>query len=147
MTHRIAVGVLLGPLGVLMCRRVPSSKWYPGKWDFPGGHIEDGEAAGDALARELLEEIAIKVAPPRIAPTFTVLDNENSRDGLTLSGWVLETWSGEPENLAIDEHDDVRWLSPDDALGLDLAHDAYTEVLQRIHRRSSSEFPSSGYKP
>lgn len=58
MTHRIAVGVLVGPRGVLMCRRAQSAKWYPGLWDFPGGHIEDGESAGEALARELLEEVA-----------------------------------------------------------------------------------------
>src|SRR6478609_6409404 len=104
MTHRIAVGVLVGPRGVLMCRRVPTAKWYPGKWDFPGGHIEDGETAGEALARELLEEVAVRIVPPRNAPAFTVRDAENSPDGLTLSGWVLETWAGDPTNVATDEH-------------------------------------------
>ena len=139
MTHRIAVGVLLGPRGVLMCRRVPTAKWYAGKWDFPGGHIENGETAGEALARELLEEVAVRVIPPRNAPTFTVRDTENSPDGLTLSGWVLETWAGDPTNVATDEHDEMRWLSPDDALGLALAHDAYTDVLHNIRARRGSE--------
>src|SRR5512141_678984 len=126
MTHRIAVGALLGPRGVLMCRRVDSARWYAGKWDFPGGHIEDGESAGEALARELLEEVAVTVVPPRSAPSFTVQTNESSPDGLALSGWVLDMWSGDPANMATAEHSEIRWLSPDDALGLDLAHDSYT---------------------
>lgn len=51
MTHRIAVGVLVGPLGVLMCHRLPSARWYPDTWGFPGGHIEDGEGAGVRIVR------------------------------------------------------------------------------------------------
>lgn len=145
MTHRIAVGILLGPLGVLMCHRVPSAKWYPGTWDFPGGHIEDGETPGEALARELLEEIAVEVVPPRNAPDFSVQDNETSTDELALSGWLLEAWTGNPTNLATDEHDEIRWLSPDEAVQLDLAHDSYTEVLQDIHRRRP--FPAAGVAP
>jgi mutator protein MutT len=138
LTHRIAVGVLVGPLGVLMCRRVASAKWYPGTWDFPGGHIEDGDTAGEALARELLEEVGVHVIPPTDAPTFTVRDNESSTDGLALSGWVLDTWSGVPAHLATDEHSEIRWLSPDDTLRLNLAHGRYTDVLLQVR----TSFPS-----
>ncbi|HEX9227248.1 MAG TPA: NUDIX domain-containing protein [Arthrobacter sp.] len=99
MTHRIAVGALVGPLGVLMCHRRPSLQRYPAKWDFPGGHIEDGETAGEALARELLEEVNIRIVP---------------------------------ENLARDEHDDIRWFTPIQALELDLAHHAYFALLKKL---------------
>lgn len=135
MTHRIAVGILLGPLGVLMCRRVPSARWCPAKWDFPEGHIEDGETPSEALARELLEEIAVRVAPPRNAPDFSVRDNETSTHGLALSGWFLDAWTGDPRNVATDEHDEIRWLSLDEAIRLDLAHDSYAEVLEDLRGR------------
>lgn len=134
MTHRIAVGVLVGPLGVLMCHRLPSARWYPDTWDFPGGHIEDGEGAGEALARELLEEIGVTVRAPTTPPAFTVRDNAASPNGLHLSGWVLDTWSGVPANLATGEHSETRWLCPDDALGLNLAHRPYAEVLRHVLR-------------
>jgi 8-oxo-dGTP pyrophosphatase MutT (NUDIX family) len=91
------------------------------------------------LARELLEEIGVKVVPPTIAPTFTVQDNERSPDGLALSGWVLDMWSGDPANLAGDEHSELRWLSPDHALGLDLAHSCYGEVLRNLRRHLPTE--------
>lgn len=130
MTHRIAVGALVGPLGVLMCHRRPSLTWYPGKWDFPGGHIEDGETAGEALARELLEEVNVRISVPGELPTFSVYYNQGATDGLALSGWVVTEWSGVPENLARDEHDDIRWFTPGQAIGLDLAHHAYFHVLQ-----------------
>ncbi|MFE4228766.1 NUDIX domain-containing protein [Arthrobacter sp. NPDC056886] len=142
MTHRIAVGVLVGPRGVLMCRRVQSAKWYPGMWDFPGGHIEDGESAGEALARELLEEVAVTIVPPSNAPSFTVQANEGSPNGLALSGWVMDAWSGEPANVATDEHSEIRWLSPDDALGLDLAHTSYIGVLRNLRPSRSDGAPS-----
>ncbi|WP_346926857.1 NUDIX domain-containing protein [uncultured Arthrobacter sp.] len=132
MTHFIAVGALVGPLGVLMCRRLPSSRWYPGKWDFPGGHIEDGETAGEALARELLEEVNVRITAPKELPAFTVRANDGATDGLALTGWVLTEWSGVPANLATNEHDEIRWFTPSDAGKLDLAHAVYADVLRHL---------------
>ncbi len=34
-----------------------------GLWSVPGGKVEPGEAAGDALVREVLEETALSVVP------------------------------------------------------------------------------------
>jgi ADP-ribose pyrophosphatase YjhB (NUDIX family) len=52
----IARGVLIGPRGLLLCKNKSSDNTY-----LPGGHIEFGESAAAALAREMLEEMDMKV--------------------------------------------------------------------------------------
>ncbi|NNC63350.1 MAG: (deoxy)nucleoside triphosphate pyrophosphohydrolase, partial [Gammaproteobacteria bacterium] len=57
---------------VLVSRRRPGSH-MAGFWEFPGGKRDSGEAARDALARELDEELGICVLS---AEPFMSLDHE-----------------------------------------------------------------------
>jgi 8-oxo-dGTP pyrophosphatase MutT (NUDIX family) len=59
---RIVTGLLRDGDRVLLCHRSPGRRWYPDVWDLPGGHVEPGELPGDALARELREEVGIEIA-------------------------------------------------------------------------------------
>jgi 8-oxo-dGTP diphosphatase len=58
----VAVGVLFDVRGHVLLAQRPAGKAYAGWWEFPGGKIEAGESVGDALARELQEELGITVA-------------------------------------------------------------------------------------
>lgn len=63
MTRRVdvAAGVITRPDGrFLLGQRAPGT-FYAGYWEFPGGKVEPGESAADALARELNEELGIRV--------------------------------------------------------------------------------------
>ncbi|HEY8319921.1 MAG TPA: NUDIX domain-containing protein [Amnibacterium sp.] len=61
---RVSVGVLIRGGRVLLCHRVVEKVHDPDRWDFPGGHVEPGESDGEALARELEEEVGVVVEPP-----------------------------------------------------------------------------------
>ena len=60
-THETAGGVWLRDGKVLLERRPADATVYPGCLDLPGGHLEAGEAALDALVREWREELGIEV--------------------------------------------------------------------------------------
>src|SRR4051812_28674545 len=57
----VAAAVLQRPDGAFLLAQRPPDKVYAGYWEFPGGKIEPGETAADALARELHEELGIEV--------------------------------------------------------------------------------------
>lgn len=65
---RVAVAVLLRGGQVLLAQRLPGTP-YAGYWEFPGGKLEAGETARDALVRELDEELGIRVT--RAVPWLT----------------------------------------------------------------------------
>ena len=57
----VAVGVLIQPDGSFLLTSWPPGKAYAGYWEFPGGNLEAGETVGQALRRELQEELGIVV--------------------------------------------------------------------------------------
>ena len=66
---RVAAAILHRDDGkVLLAQRLPGTP-YAGFWEFPGGKLEPGESAHDALLRELDEELGIVVT--RAAPWLT----------------------------------------------------------------------------
>ena len=51
----VAAAVIERPDGTFLLAQRPPGKVYAGYWEFPGGKVELGEAADQALARELHE--------------------------------------------------------------------------------------------
>lgn len=58
---RVVAGVLTKTDGNIMLGSRPEGKPYAGYWEFPGGKIEPGETAFEALVREFQEELGITV--------------------------------------------------------------------------------------
>ncbi|MGA2639491.1 MAG: NUDIX hydrolase [Spirochaetia bacterium] len=50
---------------------------HKGMWDFPGGYLENGELPEAGLARELEEELGVRIARPRL---FSLGIDEYPRD-------------------------------------------------------------------
>ena len=87
---------------LLLAQRAPSMSRGGGQWVGPGGHIEAGETAEDALRREVREEIGVDV-------TITALNGVYSeRDPAIVHVSYLGTVTEEPR--ALDETSAVRWF-------------------------------------
>lgn len=58
---KVAVAVIFdGSQRVLITRR-PDHVPHAGMWEFPGGKLESGEEAPQALKREILEEVGLRI--------------------------------------------------------------------------------------
>jgi len=86
-------------------RATPAS--LAGRWEFPGGKVEPGETAEEALHRELREELGVRVA---LGVELIGPDGGAWRlsDKYVMRVWFAEVVDGEPEPLV--EHDELRWL-------------------------------------
>lgn len=110
----IAVGVLRAPDGrVLIAKRLPD-KPGAGKWEFPGGKREDGEAVGAALARELDEELGIRVEKTRPLLRFS---HDYSDRRVLLDLHEITDWRGEPHGR---EGQELAWCRPENLFDYDL---------------------------
>jgi 8-oxo-dGTP diphosphatase len=103
----VVAGALFNERGEVLIAQRPAHKLYPGQWEFPGGKIEAGESARDALVRELREELGVEVQATRPLmrlrhryPEFTVL----------LDLWQVQRFAGAPRS---DEHPALAWVHPD----------------------------------
>jgi mutator protein MutT len=96
----------------LVCQR-PDHKRHGSLWEFPGGKVEAGETHFEAAARELAEELEVRVLS--VGPAiFSVADPGSE----FLIEFFPTTIDGDPTCL---EHMDLAWLSLDDLPSLELA--------------------------
>jgi 8-oxo-dGTP diphosphatase len=125
--REIVNAVLVHQGKVLLARRSPRRKAYPGLWSFPGGHVEQGESLEEALERELREEIGIVPTSYRLLEPIS--DPNATDDPATYHMYVVAAWQGAPR-LLDDEHTELRWFEPATAIALpDLALEEYRRLL------------------
>ena len=88
----VAVGVLIRPDGDFLLTSRPQGKVYAGYWEFPGGKQEAGETVGQALARELHEELGIVIGP---AIPWRVATVDYPHALVRLNFCKVHEWTGE----------------------------------------------------
>ncbi|MEU3754386.1 (deoxy)nucleoside triphosphate pyrophosphohydrolase [Streptomyces olivoreticuli] len=105
-TARVVVGGAVFDQGRLLAARRSAPPELAGRWELPGGKLEPGETAEQALVRELREELGVEVEPlERIAGEWPL------RPPFVLHVWTAKLVSGTVR--ALQDHDEVRWLTPD----------------------------------
>ncbi|MEU1373439.1 (deoxy)nucleoside triphosphate pyrophosphohydrolase [Streptomyces triculaminicus] len=105
-TVRVVVGGAVFHQGRLLAARRSAPPELAGRWELPGGKLEPGESAEQALVRELREELGVEAEPlERLAGEWPL------KPGYVLQVWTARLMAGEPRPLQ--DHDELCWLTPD----------------------------------
>ncbi|MEU9263888.1 (deoxy)nucleoside triphosphate pyrophosphohydrolase [Streptomyces sp. NPDC048251] len=108
MTERIVVvGAALLDAGRLLAARRSAPPELAGRWELPGGKVEQGEAPEAALVRELREELGVEAETVERVPGEWPL-----RPPYVLQVWTARLRPGSAAPEPLQDHDALRWLTP-----------------------------------
>ncbi len=134
--HYNVVAAVICNDGEVLCMQRGTTKYaYTSfKWEFPGGKIERGETAEEAVRREILEELAmpVRVLAPLITVSHTYPDFS-----ITMQCFLCAAKS---RRIEMREHNASVWLTPEALGALDWAAadvDVAKAVMQEAKERGT----------
>jgi len=110
---------------ILIARR--KQGWHEaGKWEFPGGTLEEGETPEQCLKRELLEELAILTD---VGDLISISEYSYTPDWtIRLLVYRATVISGV---FRLNDHDEIRWVKPKALVNYDFP-EADKPVVQKL---------------
>ncbi|HEY6814678.1 MAG TPA: NUDIX domain-containing protein [Croceibacterium sp.] len=104
--------------GRVLLQQCPAHKRHAGKWEFPGGKVEQKEEQKVALCREVFEELGLELSPDALEPCGMAEEPpHDGRPGLVLKLYSSTAWRGNPEGR---EGQRWGWFTLAEAAALDL---------------------------
>jgi 8-oxo-dGTP diphosphatase len=124
----VVAGALFDERGRVLIAQRPAGKALAGRWEFPGGKLNEGEDPYAGLVRELSEELAVAV---QAAERLVRYSHAYPERVVWLDMWIVTSWSGVPRGL---EGQAIKWVEP-----ARLAHEDILEadapVVERLMER------------
>ncbi|MGQ1783987.1 8-oxo-dGTP diphosphatase MutT [Saccharicrinis sp. GN24d3] len=103
----VTAAIIINSGKILITRRAPG-KHLSGYWEFPGGKIDNGETDEECLAREIEEELDIKV---EVGDFFMENNHHYKEKHIVLKAYFCRHLSGD---ILLHDHDQMAWVSPSD---------------------------------
>jgi len=82
-------------------------------WEFPGGKIEPGESAREALIREIKEELDTEI---EVGELFETVEYDYPAFHLSMDCFLCKVKSGD---LVLKEHEAAKWLTKETLFDVD----------------------------
>lgn len=113
---RSVAAIVLDKDRFLLAKRVSGGE-MGGKWEFPGGKVEDQESDEEAIRREMEEEFGVEFSPVRLLGESVFKHNSCDR---VLAAWLCYPDTADPV-LELREHTEFKWLPHEEICDFDLA--------------------------
>jgi 8-oxo-dGTP diphosphatase len=110
----------------LAAQKSENYDWKAGKWELPGGKIEEDENRFEAGKRELEAETDLEAQDLRDLVRVEV--EEFSEDKPVVNCWILYTESFSGKIKLSNEHQDYKWVSAEEFMEMDWHRDAGYEI-------------------
>jgi len=110
----VVAGLVLDSRGRVLIAQRPMGKALAGRWEFPGGKVDDGEAPHAALVRELREEVSLETGGGERVMYYAATYPGRT---IWLDVWLMHEWSGEPHGL---DGQALEWVEPSRLLEHDI---------------------------
>ncbi len=114
-TEIVLTGILKDKDLLLVVKRNNNDNLYPGAWEFPGGHLEDGETLKEGLKRELKEEIGFTYDfEPMITHYFDeIKEVKGNLVHLIELDFIINVDRSSIKVKLSNEHCDYQWVTKD----------------------------------
>ena len=103
----VVAAIIVGPDQQIFISRRGEHLHQGGLWEFPGGKLEQGESPLQAIAREIFEELAIKVVGTLVLANFSLGDGAE----ITFFPIVCQWLRGD---IVLMEHDEYSFVALED---------------------------------
>ena len=110
----VVAAALFDESGRVLIAERPPGKHMAGRWEFPGGKVNPAESEGEALVRELREELGVEVTAS--TPFMRLRHSYGDRD-VELSLWIVVAFQGQPQSL---DGQRLKWVRPERLLEEDI---------------------------
>jgi len=125
----VSVALLRREGRIFLQRRALDARWLPGLWELPGGKVEPGESAAEAVLREVREELGVQA---RLGAALPAVTWDYGTHAVCLRPFLLEAEGTPQVSLA------WGWFTQEEALRLPLP-EATRPVLAAL---PSQAFPA-----
>lgn len=114
---------------VLLCQRKEGA--LAGKWEFPGGKIENGETPEECLVREIDEELGIEI---EVGDIYQAVHSHYEHGDFLIIAYMATHVAGE---VSLRVHSDYAWVEIEKLEAYDLA-DANIPIAQSLKEECQS---------
>lgn len=111
----VLCGIITNSEGKIFLARRKAGKSLAGKWEFPGGKLEEGESELECLKRELLEELGMEIiVHERVGENV----HQYTTFQIRLIAYRCELVSA---TYTLTDHDAYVWLKPEEIFDYELS--------------------------